>query len=72
MSASNEDQAAVQNAAAYVRDHPGRIQSNTIEHIMGGRSYGWARDRVKRAVQAGLIIERRRGNRLFLYPPENA
>lgn len=54
-------------AADYVRQHPGRIQSNVIQHIMGSRSYGWAQRRVKQAIDAGLIVARRDGNRL--YPP---
>ena len=59
----------VQAAAEYVQEHPGRIQSNTIEHIMGGRSYGYARRRVKQAIEAGLIVPRKKGNQLYLYPP---
>jgi hypothetical protein len=40
------DRETVARAAEYVRQHPGCIQSNVIEHIMSGRSYGWARRRV--------------------------
>jgi hypothetical protein len=57
-------------AAEYVRQHPGCIQSNVIEHIMGGRSYGWAYRRVKQAIDAGLIKARREGTELRLYPGE--
>jgi hypothetical protein len=49
--------------------HPGCIQSNVIEHIMRGRSYGWARRRVHWAIDTGLIVARRDGNLLYLYPP---
>jgi len=61
----------VQKAADYVREHPGCIQSNVIEHIMSGRSFGYARARVVSAIDAGLIVAHREGNRLHLYPPES-
>ncbi len=37
------------------RQHPGCIQSNVIEHVMRGNSPGYARRRVKRAIDAGLV-----------------
>ncbi len=63
------DQEAVAKAAEYVQQHPGCIQSNVIEHIMSGRSYGWARRRVHWAIDARLIVARRDGNVLYMYPP---
>jgi hypothetical protein len=67
--ASLSDAQVVIRVAEYVRQHPGCIQSNVIEHIMSGRSYGWARRRVHQAIDAGLITARRDGNLLCLYPP---
>lgn len=72
MNTSSEYRAEMQAAAAYVRDHPGCIQSNVIEHTMNGRSFGYARDRIKATVKAGMIVERRQRNRLYLYPPGGA
>jgi len=72
MSDGAEYRAEMQAAAAYVRDHPGCIQSNVIEHTMKGRSFGYARTRIKAAVKAGMIVERRQRNRLYLYPPGGA
>jgi hypothetical protein len=66
---SPSDSQVAARAAEYVRLHPGCIQSNVIEHIMRGRSYGWARRRVHWAIDAGLIVARRDGNLLYLYPP---
>ena len=66
---SPSDSQVAARAAEYVRLHPGGIQSNVIEHIVSGRSYGWARRRVHRAIDAGLIVARRDGNLLYLYPP---
>lgn len=70
MGASSEFEAKVREAADYVRRHPGCIQSNVIEAIMEGRSYGYARRRVQTALQAGYIVGRRDGNHLYLYPPD--
>lgn len=64
------DRETCAGAAEYVRRNPGCIQSNVIEHIMSGRSYGWARRRVHWAIDAGLITARRDGNLLYLYPPD--
>ena len=68
MISSGNSQVAAR-VAEYVRQYPGCIQSNVIEHIMSGRSYGWARRRVHWAIDAGLIVARRDGNLLYLYPP---
>ena len=67
---SPSDSQVAARAAEYVRLHPGCIQSNVIEHIMSGRSYGWARRHVHWAIDAGLIVARRDGNLLYLYPPD--
>jgi len=63
------DSKVIARAAEYVRQHPGCIQSNAIEHIMSGHSYRWARGRVKRAIDARQIVARRDGTVLDLYPP---
>jgi len=43
MGINTEFEAKVREAADYVRRHPGCIQSNVIEAIMEGHSYGFAR-----------------------------
>jgi hypothetical protein len=67
---SPSDSQVATRAAEYVRQHADCIQSNVIEHIMSGRSYGWARRRGHWAIDTGLIVARRDGNLLYLYPPD--
>jgi hypothetical protein len=69
MSPDPQYEAEMRAAADYVRRHPGCIQSNVIEQTMAGRSFGYARRRIKSAVTAGMIVERWQGNRLHMYPP---
>src|ERR1700746_1264378 len=56
---SPSDSQVAARAAEYVRLHPGCIQSNVIEHIMRGRSYGWATRRAHGAVATGGVVARR-------------
>ena len=68
----DQDWAARARAADYVRPNPGCIQSNVTEHIMCGRSYGWARrihwaDARSHGFRGGKSLVDRRCGGLFIW-----
>jgi hypothetical protein len=55
-------------AAQWVRANPGQAQARCVRAIQGSSAYATAWGKVKEARDAGLIMARKSGTRIYLYP----